>query len=138
MGVLHHISSETRRVMLVEETMRVLRVGGVALFYAWAYEQSQGGVSGHMFEASDVLVPFHKKVDHNTAHRDDVQKCALDGAIVDDNVGACVFQRYCHVFREGELSELFQGLFWCEVEASYYDCGNWCVEVRKKTDRPPM
>jgi alkylated DNA repair protein alkB family protein 8 len=41
--------------------MRLLTVNGVALFYAWALEQRDGGVSGHHFESQDVLVPFHKK-----------------------------------------------------------------------------
>ena len=45
-AVLHHISSVERRRALVSETMRVLRAGGVALFYAWALEQ-QEGVSNH-------------------------------------------------------------------------------------------
>ena len=50
-AVLHHISSEKRRLQLISESMRILRVGGVALFYAWAYEQEKGAVSGHAFEA---------------------------------------------------------------------------------------
>ena len=33
-AVLHHVSSEPRRALLVAETLRVLRPGGVALFYA--------------------------------------------------------------------------------------------------------
>ena len=60
-AVLHHVSSHRRRVALVSETMRLLRVGGAALFYAWALEQDVGGVSGHQFDAQDVLVPFHKR-----------------------------------------------------------------------------
>ena len=35
-AVLHHISTLRRRVALVREAMRVVRVGGQALFYAWA------------------------------------------------------------------------------------------------------
>ena len=62
-AVLHHVSTASRRFALVAETMRVLRVGGVALFYAWALEQESGGVSGHRFAAQDVLVPFHKRAE---------------------------------------------------------------------------
>ena len=40
-AVLHHISSEVRRRKLVTETMRLLTVNGVALFYAWALEQEE-------------------------------------------------------------------------------------------------
>ena len=128
-AVLHHISSETRRIMLVEETMRVLCVGGVALFYAWAQEQIQGGVSGHKFEAPDVLVPFHKRSANGEA-----ETSAPAHTVFDQTKGSTVFQRYCHVYKEGELAELFKGLTWCKVESVYYDCGNWCVEVRKIAD----
>tara|TARA_B110001452_G_scaffold191293_1_gene161437 strand:- start:1895 stop:2443 length:549 start_codon:yes stop_codon:yes gene_type:complete len=38
----------------------VLRPGGLALFYAWAMEQSDG-VSGHSFASQDVFVPFHQR-----------------------------------------------------------------------------
>jgi alkylated DNA repair protein alkB family protein 8 len=62
-AVLHHASTSFRRRALVSETMRLLRVGGVALFYAWALEQETGGVSGHRFESQDVLVPFHKRAE---------------------------------------------------------------------------
>jgi alkylated DNA repair protein alkB family protein 8 len=41
-AVLHHISSLPRRQRLVAETMRILRPGGRALFYAWAQEQHDG------------------------------------------------------------------------------------------------
>ena len=61
-AVLHHLSTDARRELLVAETMRVVRVGGEALFYAWALEQEEGGRSGHRFEGKDVLVPFHLRV----------------------------------------------------------------------------
>ena len=41
-----------------------------------------------------------------------------------------VYQRYCHVYKEGELEALFERVSGCEVVASYFDFGNWCVEVR--------
>ena len=68
-AVLHHVSTASRRFALVAETMRVLRVGGVALFYAWALEQETGGVSGHRFESQDVLVPFHKRAETKKKRR---------------------------------------------------------------------
>ena len=45
---------------------------------------------------------------------------------------ARVFQRYCHVYKEGELEALFEPLReWCRVDRVYYDCGNWCAEVTR-------
>lgn len=60
-AVLHHISTLDRRQLLVAETIRVLRPGGQALFYAWAKEQ-ESGRSGHVFPSQDVFVPFHQRL----------------------------------------------------------------------------
>jgi len=138
-AVLHHISSPERRIELVKETMRIVKVGGVALFYAWALEQEQGGVSGHQFEGQDVLVPFHNKIKVKGVTPEDERQrqSQISGAPTHGEADAekrsVVYQRYCHVYKEGELARLFDNLPWCEVEASYYDHGNWCCEVRKKS-----
>lgn len=140
-AVLHHISSPERRVELVKETMRIVKVGGIALFYAWALEQEQGGVSGHQFEGQDVLVPFHNKIKvKGVAPEDERERQSrVSGAPThgeaDREKRSVVYQRYCHVYTEGELPKLFENLPWCEVTAAYYDHGNWCVEVLK-TSRP--
>ena len=43
-----------------------------------------------------------------------------------------MYQRYCHVYREGELPALFERLKgWVRVDRTYYDCGNWCVEATR-------
>eukprot|EP00122_Pirum_gemmata_P019100 Pgem_evm1s17891 len=44
--------------------MRTAKVGGMGLFYAWAFEQ-EGNKSGHKFADQDVLVPFHIKMEQN-------------------------------------------------------------------------
>ena len=60
-AVLHHLSTAERRLKCIQETLRILKPGGRALFYAWAKEQKNGAEnrSGHQFDAPDVLVPFH-------------------------------------------------------------------------------
>ena len=149
-AVLHHASTSFRRRALVSETMRLLRVGGVALFYAWALEQETGGVSGHRFESQDVLVPFHKRAetvgkkkkektlseDAEDGDRDQDQDAKVsegeDQKVSPEDGAARVFQRYCHVYKEGELESLFDHLReWCRVDRVYYDCGNWCAEVTR-------
>ena len=61
-AVLHHISSEQRRKQLAFETMRIVKVGGCALFYAWALEQETGGASVRYHLVTKVLVFFQIKV----------------------------------------------------------------------------
>jgi alkylated DNA repair protein alkB family protein 8 len=149
-AVLHHISSEVRRRKLVTETMRLLTVNGVALFYAWALEQRDGGVSGHHFESQDVLVPFHKKAGVQGLVRVEERKessgaagegkgagegeraGAGEGMAPEDPEAPKVYQRYCHVYKEGELETLFDHLgSWVRVNRVYFDCGNWCVEAER-------
>lgn len=118
-AVIHHISSEPRRRKLISETMRLLKCNGVALFYAWALEQADGGISGHHFASQDVLVPFHKQ-----------GKSVSDGTGSDEEPK--VYQRYCHVYKKGELEALFDHTeSWVSVNRVYFDRGNWCVEVKR-------
>ena len=111
-AVLHHISSVQRRQKLIAESMRILRPGGRALFYAWALEQKHG-VSNHLFESQDVFVSFTHRA--QTAQAQDK-----------------VLQRYCHVYRRGELSDLVRAEPSAEIEQEYHDTGNWCVVAVKR------
>jgi SAM-dependent methyltransferase len=145
-AVLHHISSEDRRMRLMAEALRVLRVGGQAIFYAWAFEQDKGKArSGHVFAAQDVLVPWHVRI--GAKHASAAERAAAAAGVVERAVashgevdvakGAAVFQRYCHVYVEGELEQLFARMLAgqpamdarvCEV---YYDSGNWAMHVQR-------
>ena len=42
-----------------------------------------------------------------------------------------VYQRYYHVFQEGELEQLIAKVEGLRLLASYYDQGNWCAEAEK-------
>ena len=55
-ALMHHLSSEERRLQALSEMVRVLRVGGELLVTAWAQEQE--GDSRRRFPAQDVLVPW--------------------------------------------------------------------------------
>lgn len=106
-AVLHHLSTVERRVQALQEMLRVLRIDGLGLIYVWAKEQNE-----RAFEEQDVFVPW---------------KSAKQGGEV--------FQRYYHVFVEGELQGLVNMVeldgFEFKVEEAYYDKSNWCVILRK-------
>jgi len=38
-AVIHHFSTDSLRIQAIEEIYRILRIGGKALIYVWAYEQ---------------------------------------------------------------------------------------------------
>ncbi|RWS10880.1 alkylated DNA repair protein alkB 8-like isoform X5 [Dinothrombium tinctorium] len=42
-AVIHHLSTEARRVKAIEEILATLKVGGKALIYVWAFEQRKDG-----------------------------------------------------------------------------------------------
>jgi len=107
-AVVHHFSTYLLRLQAVSELRRVLKPNGLALIYVWAKEQTE-----RTFETQDVLVPWH--------FQPEGEKAAPQGE---------VFQRFYHVFVQGELEQLVQaaGL---QVHKSYYDHSNWCVVCRK-------
>ena len=145
-AVLHHVSTAERRRLLVAETLRVLRPGGRALFYAWAAEQSAGR-SGHQFAAPDVFVPFHNRVDAPKAGaasgeagwRDAAPAAVAElealGGVFEPAKRAVVFQRYCHVYMAGELREIVTSVGGASILDEYEDTGNHCLLVEKCATR---
>ena len=101
-AVLHHLSTRARRVAALAELLRVVKPqGGQALVYAWALEQGAG--SRRAFATQDVLVPWALK-----RHFVDANAPLPAGAVVDDERGVVVMQRFCHVYVQGELERLFE------------------------------
>jgi alkylated DNA repair protein alkB family protein 8 len=96
------------------------------------------------------LVPFHKKAGVQGLVRVEERKessgaagegkgagegeraGAGEGMAPEDPEAPKVYQRYCHVYKEGELETLFDHLgSWVRVNRVYFDCGNWCVEAER-------
>lgn len=131
-AVLHHISSYERRLRIVSESLRILRIGGVALFYVWAFEQKEFEArSKHKFNQSDVMVPFHFRTHGEHPKPPLADSHIPDHALFDAQKNAIVFQRYCHVFVQGELESLINEIPNVKIKNSYYDEGNWAVVVEK-------
>ena len=129
-AVLHHLSTAERRLQCIRETLRILKPGGRALFYAWAKEQKNGAEnrSGHRFDAPDVLVPFHLR-EHGPHYDREAARACPAHAVRDERKNATVLKRYCHVFAEGELRGLVATA--ARVDECYYDEGNWAVACTK-------
>jgi len=146
-AVLHHLSTEPRRVQALREAARLLRPGGQLLVYCWSYEQDdQRSRSRHRFQAQDVLVPWSFRTPGVKKAAGGTSKGGRDEALLKDAAGEedggsweaqpPVCQRYCHVYREGELQELLEQLPELEILESYFDTGNWCAVARKRDVRP--
>jgi hypothetical protein len=53
---------------------------------------------------------------------------------VKEDRGQLVFQRYCHVYKRGELEDLCSRIPHCRILESGWDKGNWFVHLMKAKD----
>ncbi len=155
-AVMHHLSTEGRRVRCLAELRRIVKVGGLINVQAWALEQEDD--SKRKFHGTDVLVPFNaqpKYLDSSSNHESaDESGIAEDGRIekvsdtckskgvaqmmaekysgaeFDSKKNLVVFQRYCHMYRKGELELLCAKVPGLEVLESSYERGNHVVSLR--------
>ena len=123
-AVFHHFSTVPRRLLALRELSRVMKVGGRLLLYAWAQEQD--GASRRRFDGPDVLVQWHlrQSTTKNIKNTVTSTKCT-------DEAPKAVFDRYCHVYVQGELEGLVEKIPSLVVERSYFDASNWAVVAKK-------
>jgi alkylated DNA repair protein alkB family protein 8 len=148
-AVMHHLSTRERRIRCVEELVRIVRVGGFINIQAWAMEQEQN--SRRKFAATDVFVPFNaqpkylEKVDTTESRSQrsanaetnsgatstksvaEMYSEAYTNADFDEKKGLVVFQRYCHLYRHGEMEEIIQQVSGAKLVESGYESGNHFV-----------
>lgn len=133
-ALLHHLSTPAHRRRALSEMVRVTKPGGFVEVQAWAMEQQVASKRQFNDGGQDILVPFHLQRKFAT---DDAPP-ADAGAEWDENRKLWVLNRYCHVYREGELEELAAAASPdVRVVDSGYDTGNWYIRLEKKTDVGP-
>jgi len=139
-AVMHHLSTRERRTRCIQELARVVRVGGLINIQAWALEQDES--SRRRFAGTDVFVPFNaqpKYLDRvaqgkERASRDieadnnksvaEMYSEAYEKADFDERKGLVVFQRYCHLYRKGEMEELIESIHEVKLISHGYEQGN--------------
>ncbi|XP_052737883.1 alkylated DNA repair protein alkB homolog 8 [Bicyclus anynana] len=139
-AVVHHFSSQARRLEAVSTIGSLLRPGGKALITVWAKDQTKSNYLSKdkenqesnlhvtidginlpihenrtQFKHNDLLVPWKlRKIKENKL----------------ENQSNTTLLRYYHVFEEGELDNLCTSAD-LVVERSFYEEGNWCVVCTK-------
>lgn len=104
--------------------VRICKAGGFILVQAWAFEQEE--TSKRRFERQDVFVPWHlrkMKESYTTVKTVETQH-------THEQAGIQVHQRYCHMYKRGELEELCALVPGCGVVDGGYDSGNWRVLIQ--------
>jgi Alkylated DNA repair protein len=143
-AVMHHLSTFARRIRCLQELSRIVKRGGLINVQAWALEQEQN--SRRKFSGTDVFVPFHAQpkylarnavVSSMAGEQEQDKKNvaqmysdAYEGAEYNEEKGLVVFQRYCHMYKKGELEELVAHICSLEIVDGGFECGNHFVILR--------
>lgn len=85
------------------------------------HEDASVGVSAISSKMELVSAPRPSQPKHG------VRLDAVSGA-----GGSVVYQRYCHVYVEGELEGLIERVEGLRLVESYYDRSNWCVVAERE------
>ncbi|KAJ6801236.1 alkylated DNA repair protein alkB-like protein 8 [Iris pallida] len=79
----------------------------------------------------EYFVPWH--LPYHRAEINGASASALENGLAkkDDKKGAMVYNRYYHVFVEGELESLVSGMDNATIVEQFYDKSNWCIVLKK-------
>ncbi|KAI4122264.1 MAG: hypothetical protein LQ338_005911 [Usnochroma carphineum] len=128
-AVVHHLSTRERRVQAIVAILETLRpqakvergqseevniLGGKALIYVWALEQKASRRGWDEGDEQDVMVPWVMK---SKSH-----DCG--------NEESKIFNRYYHLYRQGELGEDIVEAGGRVVESGYEKDNWWAIAVR--------
>lgn len=105
-AVIHHISSEERRIEAIKELVRVTKPGGKIFIEVWAMEQ--GETSRFNFTNQDILVPFKDRAS-----------------------GIIIGNRFYHIYKDGELDKEVEFLDDVKIIKKFYEKGNWGIILEK-------
>ncbi|KAI2510798.1 tRNA methyltransferase [Fragilaria crotonensis] len=140
-AVLHHLSTIERRLRCIQELVRIVQPGGLINIQAWAMEQDEG--NRRKFASSDVFVPFNAQPKYldkaqslsvapesDGTSLNEISSVAqlyaqtYKGAEYNERKGLVIFQRYCHLYRQGELESLAAQIKGVELVECGYESGN--------------
>lgn len=82
--------------------------------------------SKRKFEEQDVYVPWNLQSKFKQGGIEDASH-----SVVDEKKGVIVYQRYCHMYQQGELEGLVAQLPHAELLRGFYDNSNWFVWFKK-------
>ncbi|KXN65503.1 S-adenosyl-L-methionine-dependent methyltransferase [Conidiobolus coronatus NRRL 28638] len=129
-AVIHHFSTPQRRAEAIKEILRTIRVGGDVLLYVWALEQK----SRRKFDQNqqDVYVPWVMQSQFETNKPSKAEETKVNNEEKEEEKKPNkVYNRYYHLFKEGELEELVNQVENTEIVKSGYDRDNWYCIVKK-------
>ena len=100
-AVIHHLSTNEKRIKAIKELLRITKPGGKVFILVWALEQEAD--SRRKFVEQENYVDWK------------------------DKQGRLLGKRYYYVFKENELESLLEGYTY----TSFYEKGNWGIIIDK-------
>ncbi|KAK8965687.1 hypothetical protein KSP40_PGU015332 [Platanthera guangdongensis] len=94
-------------------------------------EDAVSSGSGDVETNQEYFVPWHLPYHRAEVSGTLTTEIANGLAKKDDKKGAVVYNRYYHVFVEGELQRLVAGIDNVKTVEQFYDKSNWCVVLQK-------
>ncbi|TXG52875.1 hypothetical protein EZV62_022044 [Acer yangbiense] len=84
-----------------------------------------------IMDQQEYFVPWH--LPYHRAEVSGASACALASGLAkkDDKKGAVVYNRYYHVFSEGELERLVSDMDNAVIVDRFFDKSNWCIILEK-------
>merc|ERR1712071_375409 len=122
-AVVHHMTSESRRIQAFTEILRILKPGGRALVTAWAFEQENTNYVDRVDKQNDASCDEPQKFLPVHQARTAFKSADL---LVPWKLQGKTFHRFYHVFKNGEMEDIFSKIPDGEIENVFYDDGNWC------------
>ena len=107
-AVIHHFCNTERRLKALSELIRVTKTHGDILVYVWAKEQSKYIHAKN----NDILIPWKLQKKYNKGENE-------------------TYNRYYHLFDEGELEDLLQHFDNIYIKKKGYKYNNWYVIISK-------
>ena len=128
--MIHHLSTRARRVKAIATILDTLRpwsasnedqastqnTAGKALIYVWALEQKNSRRGWDEGDEQDVMVPW-------------VMKAKIQGS---SNGIATTFNRYYHLYQQGELENDIVKAGGGVLESGYEKDNWWAIAVQRK------
>ncbi|KAL9614115.1 MAG: hypothetical protein Q9167_001400 [Letrouitia subvulpina] len=126
-AVIHHLSTPERRIQAIAAILRTLRpvaeerctetaAPGMTLIYVWALEQKSSRRGWDEGDEQDVMVPWVMK--HTKGKNNDGE--------------AGVYNRYYHLYRQGELEHDILQAGGCVIDSGYEKDNWWAIASPKQ------
>lgn len=120
--------NETRNLLKesVQQSKENIEKGSIV-----SLEVDRASRNGNIDNHQEYFVPWH--LPYHRAEIGGASASALANGFAkkDDKKGAVVYNRYYHVFIEGELERLVSGIDNAVIHDKFYDKSNWCIVLEK-------